>query len=213
MRFFFLNLKKRPETKHNVTPCSSSGVTQVYGSPKIPNWFESTLFSPFFKAKIFTVAVSINATTVKILTSSLCRLGCLDDDWIVIFGWTVPPVSWLVVYIWMFIMDLWSDFKMKMFIFFKRISSPNSIAKNKLKSYKLACVYTYRGQMDSAVFPRRQRCLWLFMTLSGFPLKLNYSFPCVSTCVCMCVCCVHACVWERERRERDIHRHTKIYHI
>lgn len=38
--------------------------------------------------------------------------------------------------------------------------------------------------------PRRQRCLWLFMTLSGFPLKLNYSFPCVSTWVC----CVHACV-------------------
>lgn len=39
---------KAGDLKHKMAPNSSSG---VYGSPEIPNLYEKTLFTPFFKLK------------------------------------------------------------------------------------------------------------------------------------------------------------------
>lgn len=57
-----------------------------------------------------------------------------------------------------------------------------------------SCFYVYGGQMDSAVFPFRQRYLIIHDPLR-FPLKLSYCFLPVSTSVFLCALfmCVFLC--------------------
>lgn len=47
----FFQTTKTAEEKYETAPYSSSNTIQFSESPEIPNWFESTFFTPFFKMK------------------------------------------------------------------------------------------------------------------------------------------------------------------